>query len=379
MLKLIIALFPSGSSGGKDSASTFQHSKKYKHNNGKAEERSQASADAMKDKAKQNQPANTPGKTSDDETYFADSEDSDDGEAERLQMKRRHKAGGAGKEQEFNQTKPPPIRCEKCNRDFKTVEEREIHIKTSPSHFWCRKCEGIVEFYNLPALSSHYKSQHPELYCHKCDQHYASVEERKVHIKTSKDHFCCQDCDDMVEFGNAFHLALHYEFYHSLWFCQNCDHRFSTDRELFAHMREAHYPCHGCHEYFITSELLEAHRKTCEKVNPPKSKRSRSELPKRKPPKKAFPEPRERKPPIANTPGDHYAVLGISPHSPHEQVVKAAKEMRIKMHPDRLKRQGGLTPEQEERIDVEAALVGQAADTLSNPALRAKYDRTLRA
>lgn len=71
--------------------------------------------------------------------------------------------------------------------------------------------------------------------------------------------------------------------------------------------------------------------------------------------------------------------LGISPDSSQEQIIKAAKEVRIKTHPDRLKRQGGLTEEQERKVDVEAALVGQAADILSNPELRRKYDMRLRA
>lgn len=295
-------------------------------------------------------------------------------------MKRRHKrAGGAGKDQELNQTKPPPIRCEKCNKAFETVEERTIHIKTSPIHFCCQKCEGTVEFYRISALSSHYKIQHPELYCHLCDHYYATVKKRKIHIKTSTRHFCCQNCDDVVEFDNAFNLRLHYGICHSLWCCHYCDHRFSAVKELFAHVREAHYPCDGCHNYFFTSELLKAHRKTCKMVNPLKEKPPRSELPKGDLPKKEIPKPRERNPPIASIPGNYYVTLGISPHSSHEQVVKAAKEMRVKMHPDRLKRQGGLTLEQEERINVEAALVGQAADILSNPEARAKYDKKLRA
>ena len=74
----------------------------------------------------------------------------------------------------------------------------------------------------------------------------------------------------------------------------------------------------------------------------------------------------------------HYARLGISADSSHEQVLKAAKEMRVKTHPDRLKRKEGLTEGEERGIDVEAALVGQAADILSDPVLREKYDRSMR-
>lgn len=78
---------------------------------------------------------------------------------------------------------------------------------------------------------------------------------------------------------------------------------------------------------------------------------------------------------------NHYVTLGISPSSSHEQVVKVAKKMRIEVHPDRLKQEcgqgDGLTEEQEKAIDLEAKLVGQAADALSDPALRRMYDLKL--
>lgn len=52
------------------------------------------------------------------------------------------------------------------------------------------------------------------------------------------------------------------------------------------------------------------------------------------------------------------AILGIILYSSHEQVVKAAKEMRGKMHPNRRKRRRGLSEEEMRKIGVEAALVG---------------------
>ena len=83
--------------------------------------------------------------------------------------------------------------------------------------------------------------------------------------------------------------------------------------------------------------------------------------------------------PKMRTPSNLYEILGISPDSSHEQVVKVAKKVRVKVHPDRLKRVGGLTEEQERAVDQEAALVGQAADILSDPVLRRRYDMRLHA
>ena len=72
---------------------------------------------------------------------------------------------------------------------------------------------------------------------------------------------------------------------------------------------------------------------------------------------------------------DHYAVLGVSPYADYDQIVKAAKEMRVKVHPDRRKRAAGVLSEEELRaIDEEAARVGMAADILSDPELRLQYD-----
>ena len=116
--------------------------------------------------------------------------------------------------------------------------------------------------------------------------------------------------------------------------------------------------CDGCHKSCFSALALALHRQVCEKLNPPKKER---------------PKP-DRKP---RMPRNHYVTLGISPTSSHEQVLKAAKEMRIKVHPDRLRRAGGLTEEQERKIDRDAKLVGQAADVLSDPVLRRMYDLKL--
>ena len=61
---------------------------------------------------------------------------------------------------------------------------------------------------------------------------------------------------------------------------------------------------------------------------------------------------------------DYYARLGVGAYSSYEQVLKAAKKMRVKMHADLRKRRDGLTE----------ALVGQAVDVLLDLDLRLKYD-----
>ncbi|CAF9929963.1 MAG: hypothetical protein ALECFALPRED_004492 [Alectoria fallacina] len=366
---------------------------------GEADEGPQASTDAGEDRATQDKPPNTPDK-------MVEGDHS--------------------------------VYCWTCDHYSASVKEHQTHVKTSPRHFCCRYCDDGVEVAGAYFLRAHYEKCHPSLYCSVCDRLFATIEERSVHIKTSPLHFCCQNCDDVVDFSNVFSLRQHYRDCHPLLSCAACYDHFPTVAKLSAHMQEAHYPCDGCHEYFSEPRYLKYHRMTCKKVHPPLPcdgchelfynptilKWHREICEKVNPPHRcdgchaSFTNPtslkwhreicdkvnfphrcegchegfvnpafleRHRKsckkvnpPKKSKMPQNHYATLGISPRSSQEQIVKAAKEMRVKVHPDRLKRQGGLTKEQEEKIDVEAALVGQAADILSDPLSRAKYDRKLR-
>lgn len=70
----------------------------------------------------------------------------------------------------------------------------------------------------------------------------------------------------------------------------------------------------------------------------------------------------------------YYAVLNVSQHASHEEVVKAAELMRVKCHPDRSKRWGGLSSEEKGDADRRAALVGQAADVVCDPSSGYRYD-----
>ncbi|KAL9100307.1 MAG: hypothetical protein Q9163_004306 [Psora crenata] len=71
---------------------------------------------------------------------------------------------------------------------------------------------------------------------------------------------------------------------------------------------------------------------------------------------------------------DLYAILKVEPNSPAREIKRAARERRIQTHPDRLERQYGLTDEEKGRIREEAKQVGWAADILTNPPEKKKYD-----
>lgn len=244
--------------------------------------------------------------------------------------------------------------CHACKHHCKSVGDSGVHVKTSPIHYCCRLCDD-VEFDSSFTLRMHYKNCHPLVYCCACDMIFESIEARKTHIRTSLKHHCCQHCEDVRDFEDGNGLRSHYKLRHPSLCCRVCNLLFPTVDKSLAHMKDSHNFCDGCHQ----SSTSAAHRKTCEKSNPPKKKEGPKSHRKMK------------------TLGNIYEKLGIIPDSSHEQTVQAAKEMRIKVHPDRLKRVGGLTEEQERAIDREAALVGQAADVLSDPVLRRKYDMKL--
>lgn len=312
-------IIPSPSSDN-NCASPSQESRGAKFGNVKAGKGSEASRVAIADEERQEGRPRKPWKTLDEDTYFADYDDSDNGEYERLQMKKKaKKAEDAQKKQESDQKKGHQSWCAKCNISFETIERRLEHIKNSRRHFCCQHCESVLDFQDYPSLCSHYKAYHSLFYCDRCKHLSATFEESKTHIKTSARHYCCQCCDNVVEFKSASSLRFHYRISQPLQYCHNCVRTFATADILLAHMQEKHKFCIICRRYFSSHGLLEKHRRTCGTAKPP-------------PQQEAIPR-------------SHYATLGISPRSSQEEITKAAKEMRVKTHPDRLKRQGGLTEE----------------------------------
>lgn len=227
--------------------------------------------------------------------------------------------------------------------------------------FECGTCRKNFE--NVADLHEHISKhkEQPPVRCRKCRKTFTDVAELNHHFQTSPRHFCCRYCNPVVEFRNADSLWYHYKDRHHKLYCHFCDRHFPNTFQRLSHMKERHRSCSACRKMFLARELYNDHCRTCYSAKFGE----------------AFPEA-----PNGDGSGErvpnHYARLGISAHSSHEQVLKAAKEMRVKMHPDRLKRQEGLTEEQKRAIDVEAAIVGEAADVLSDPVLRQKYDCKIR-
>ena len=90
---------------------------------------------------------------------------------------------------------------------------------------------------------------------------------------------------------------------------------------------------------------------------------------------KPKPKPKVPEVQVPERQADHYATLGVEYGASQDEIVIAAKAMRIKVHPDRVKRAEGLTPAELDAIDERAKRVGWAADVLCCVISREKYDR----
>ena len=90
--------------------------------------------------------------------------------------------------------------------------------------------------------------------------------------------------------------------------------------------------------------------------------------------------PRDQRPqanaPSSRDPRTFYEILGISPFSTQEEILKAAKRKRIETHPDRFSGQN-LGPSDVDTIIERSKMVGHAADILCDPTARLKYDNKL--
>lgn len=130
--------------------------------------------------------------------------------------------------------------------------------------------------------------------------------------------------------------------HHQYLSCGYCDKRFFTPIEAVDHGRQHYYACTLCRiqAHFPTLELLEEHCSSTEHVR--KSARAR-----------ANPSP-----------------LRISPYSAQDKIARGTKVKRGEILPDGVKRQVGLTEEQQSMVQgVKAALVGKALDVLSEQEL----------
>lgn len=248
----------------------------------------------------------------------------------------------------------------------------------------------------------------PAFFCWPCNKSFASAEEKFDHRLNSSRHFLCRLCNDDVDHKGASDRELHYRESHQSQFCEFCAKLFATDSACLYHMDNHHSFCEPCGIYFVDREERRQHwarsREHCKEycthcgeifpdliahVNR-KHARRHERTPEEHTNRtrgnghdsyRGEQTPREEPHRSSSTrhTGVHYITLGVSPSAHQDEIKRAAKKRRVETHPDRLKRKPGLSQRQKASIDEEAAKVGYAADILSDPVSRMRYDQKVRA
>ncbi|KAI4188804.1 MAG: hypothetical protein LQ348_003883 [Seirophora lacunosa] len=296
------------------------------------------------------------------------------------------------------------VRCPTCFVEFSFPGARELHWQTSSCRFKCTLCRDRTNYGSDQGLRDHWKDKHARLYCSACDKVCVNGRALRTHQCVRKNY--CDPC--RVAFDSDEALKSHFRTHHvyvrycdgcrkmyqdqhgeSKWHKRHCctrkhdseskDHGDTETKEEDLGHKEAENPKSGekqksapkdsnssgkdtksgANESLKSRKGQDQHRH--EKKAPTGSQRPDQGSKTRRP--KGFP--------------DLYGCLDLSVSSPYEEVVQAARRRRIEVHPDKVKKPG-MTDEELRRIDEIAKEVGQAADILSDPIKRAKYDRELK-
>ncbi|KAL8777434.1 MAG: hypothetical protein Q9213_007871 [Squamulea squamosa] len=91
------------------------------------------------------------------------------------------------------------------------------------------------------------------------------------------------------------------------------------------------------------------------------------------------PPPPKYKDVVKDIPPNHYARLGLSENATAEEIKIASKKMRVKTHPDQVKKEKpNMTEEELAKVTAISAKVNDAVDVLQDPREKALYDRRIR-
>ena len=281
------------------------------------------------------------------------------------------------------------LQCRYCSEEttFRFPWDRDQHIKDT--HFPCMVCREIyndgtyVTFRSAKALLWHKKQHHGELFCDLCDKSFTSTAERQRH--DSDNHVLCPHCPhhlyrDKEELETKHrqrychfcrqridpHLKRkHMEQYHPSD-CEDC--AYNQDKDVrFCAVHEPKKPEEEPRPWGkFWSDWYHHQQQHAEEANGSNSKRNRDDK------KSHWPEE------MPEGTLDLYAILNVDPQSHLDEIKKAAKEMRIATHPDRLVHKAGISFLEVEMINETAKMVGFAADILTKAESRRGYDEEVK-
>lgn len=195
-------------------------------------------------------------------------------------------------------------------------------------------------------------THNPLLTCQVCILTFKTPEGLNAH--RTLEHFFCKICDGNCKkcYESQEALEKHLERSHASSWCEGCRILFDIPTLKTTHLRVCHHYCIHCNIHFRNLTYLDKHDSEMHAERFPR--------------------------PAANVPkqlvaGKYYTLLNVGPSASHEEMLRAARDARVKAHPDRFHR-SSLSDQSWALILDNAKEVGRAADVLCDERDRQKYD-----
>ena len=166
---------------------------------------------------------------------------------------------------------PCKYKCKFCGSVLDSAHELTTHHQTTHSILYCSTCSRA--FNNLLSLLRHeYEHQHKDLKCPKCDHTFTFESQVKAHLfshRTNPSFFCVHpNCGKA--FFNESDLTRHSKRHNGKWFqCLDCPYK-DTDKRNYdshrlSHSRIARYKCEACGKEFVfnTQKLRHVNNGKC--------------------------------------------------------------------------------------------------------------------
>ncbi|VDC03754.1 unnamed protein product [Peniophora sp. CBMAI 1063] len=87
----------------------------------------------------------------------------------------------------------PSYRCSQCNTSYSSATVLEQHYLDSPAHMKCSKCPN-VGFPERVSWEEHIRTNHPDLWCSRCNECFSVASALNNHFQNSFVHPKCYDC-----------------------------------------------------------------------------------------------------------------------------------------------------------------------------------------
>ncbi len=159
-----------------------------------------------------------------------------------------------------------PYKCRKCNKRYKTEEERDTHDKTSHRQYMCEVCGYNARIPRDMRDHLRIHTQEKPFQCTQCDKTFGRKINLSAHLKAIHANvrpYQCSYCGSSFKTGPDLRLHERRHTGERPYKCTYCDKRFFASSDLKIHTRthtgEKPYKCQFCDKAFVESANRKAH------------------------------------------------------------------------------------------------------------------------